>query len=71
MIMLTPIDFDGELQGRTIEVDGVASNWVLPPKMQTIELITTQSAPQSKLRIGRILPQRARSCGHPSRSRKA
>src|SRR3989337_1118494 len=46
IIVLAPIHFDGEMNGRTIEVEHIDSDRMLPAKIQSVDLITSYGMPE-------------------------
>jgi hypothetical protein len=68
--MLAAVEFDGELQCGTIEVEIVRSNRVLASKADA-ELGAAHLVPKHPLRFGHVTPQRARAFRFLRRSREA
>ena len=69
--MLPTIHLNGEMQARTVEVDGVRADRVLLSERKAVELITKQRAPEARLCIGHVDAKGARAGGHIFRAGKA
>jgi hypothetical protein len=62
--VLSAVDFDGQTQARTIKVERVRPDWVLPSKMKTVELIPAKCAPQSAFGVSHVTAKLSRSRSH-------
>jgi len=56
--MTATIEFDRQLCSRTIEVEYVGIDRVLPPKLVTRKIPVSETAPENPLTICRLLSER-------------
>jgi len=56
--MPTTIEFDRQLCSRTIEIEDVGIDRVLPPKLVTRKIAVSETAPDNPLTICRLLSER-------------
>jgi len=52
VVMSAAIQFDRELRGRTVEIEGVRINWVLPTEFIAREVAVSQMSPKNSLTLG-------------------
>jgi hypothetical protein len=55
--MARTIRFDGKSQSRTIEVEDVRINWMLPPEFVTGEVLISKVTPENTFAVGRIFAE--------------
>jgi hypothetical protein len=69
--VLPAVDFDRQAEARAIEVDRERSDWMLPPELKTIELITAKRTPQSRFSVGHVAAENSGPGGESSCAEKA
>jgi hypothetical protein len=62
--MLSTIDFNRKAEARTIEIERVRPDWMLPSEMKTIELIAAKRMPKPCFGVSHLAAELSCSCGH-------
>lgn len=55
--MARAIQFDGKFQSRTIEIEDVRIDWMLPPEFVTGEVVISKMTPENTFAVCRIFSE--------------